>query len=358
MSFDLRRFSVDCFTPVGTGPCALTSLAPIVVLSLLASFAGPVLSQDELTIVDDGAQQTVSAGKWETSTLYEPFGGAAHYARRYGAYRFTPAVPEGRYNVYLRWTKCTKLSKTAPVKVKALDKKYLVTMNQKVNGGRWNLVGTYDLGPASYVQVHAFGNSPVCVDALLLEPEALGGPPAAPAGLSATGGDGVVSLDWSDSPESDLASYSVYRSLTPDGTFTLVADDLTQSAYTDSTVTSGTTYYYVVTAVDTAGGESENSSVASAAPTGGGGDPGTGTVTLAWDAPTTNEDGTPIDDLGGFKVYVGSSSGQYSRVLDPGNVTDFTVEALSAGAHFFAVTAYDLSGNESAFSNEVAMTIE
>ena len=39
-------------------------------------------------------------------------------------------------------------------------------------------------------------------------------------------------------------------------------------------------------------------------------DPGisTGSVTLAWDAPTTNLDGTPLTALAGYKVYYGRTS--------------------------------------------------
>ncbi len=34
-----------------------------------------------------------------------------------------------------------------------------------------------------------------------------------------------------------------------------------------------------------------------------------GTITLAWDAPTTNTDGTPLTDLAGYKIYYGPTSG-------------------------------------------------
>ncbi len=99
---------------------------------------------------------------------------------------------------------------------------------------------------------------------------------------------------------------------------------------------------------------------------GGGGSPGiasvgggtigggtSGTVTLTWDAPTTNEDGTPLNDLGGYKVYYGRSSGSYTNSIDAGLDNSIAIGALSQGTWFFAVTAYDTSGNESGYSNEV-----
>ena len=77
-------------------------------------------------------------------------------------------------------------------------------------------------------------------------------------------------------------------------------------------------------------------------------------VTLAWDTPTTNADGTPLTDLAGYKVYHGTSSGNYSQYIDVGNVLNYMVSNLKNGVvYYFAVTAYDTSGNESDYSNEV-----
>ena len=80
-----------------------------------------------------------------------------------------------------------------------------------------------------------------------------------------------------------------------------------------------------------------------------------GAVSLAWDAPTTNADGSPLTDLAGYKIYVGNSSGTYSQVVSVGRVTAYTLNNLSAGqTYFFVLTAYDWSLNESGFSNEVS----
>ena len=82
------------------------------------------------------------------------------------------------------------------------------------------------------------------------------------------------------------------------------------------------------------------------------------TVTLTWDPPTTNADGTALTDLAGYKVYYGNASRSYSSVnpvID--NVTTYTSPDLAPGTYFFAVTALDAAGNESAYSNEVSKTI-
>ncbi|MGD1041576.1 MAG: cellulase family glycosylhydrolase [Sedimentisphaerales bacterium] len=117
--------------------------------------------------------------------------------------------------------------------------------------------------------------------------------PAAPTGLSATSGIGIVLLNWNNNTEPDLAGYNVYRSTTSgSGYVKLNSSLLTSSDYTDTNVVNGITYYYVVTAVDTAGLESVNSGEVSATPS----TPaiGTGAILRQWwlDIP-----GSSVDDL-------------------------------------------------------------
>ena len=74
-------------------------------------------------------------------------------------------------------------------------------------------------------------------------------------------------------------------------------------------------------------------------------------VTLAWDANAET-------DIAGYRLYYGALSGQYTQMVDVGNVTEATIPNLSAGfTYFFAVTAYDTSGLESLPSNEASLTI-
>ena len=68
------------------------------------------------------------------------------------------------------------------------------------------------------------------------------------------------------------------------------------------------------------------------------------TVSLEWDANMET-------DLEGYKMYTGTSSRNYSNVIDLGNVTSAYIE-IGTGT-FFAVTAYNTAGLESGFSNEV-----
>jgi PKD repeat protein len=69
-------------------------------------------------------------------------------------------------------------------------------------------------------------------------------------------------------------------------------------------------------------------------------------VRLGWEASTT-----PVD---GYQVYYGLSSGDYDVTLDVGNALSVAINGLVAGlTYYFAVTAYNRSGHESAFSDEV-----
>lgn len=90
----------------------------------------------------------------------------------------------------------------------------------------------------------------------------------------------------------------------------------------------------------------------------GGSGGGTGSVTLSWNPPTTNTDGTLLTDLAGFRIYYGTSSGNYTSSIDVGNATSYTVTNLPVGvALYFALTAYDSFGYESEHSGEVVETL-
>ena len=86
------------------------------------------------------------------------------------------------------------------------------------------------------------------------------------------------------------------------------------------------------------------------------GDGGTNSLMLSWTAPTTNEDGSPLEDLAGFRLYYGNESGDYLYVTDVGNYTTVEIDDLSDDTWYVTVTAYDVFGNESEYSNEINYT--
>jgi len=82
------------------------------------------------------------------------------------------------------------------------------------------------------------------------------------------------------------------------------------------------------------------------------------TATLSWAAPTQRVDGTPLVDLSGYKVFVGQTPRNYSRIIDVAGApnTRYTVTGLSAGTWYFSISAYDAVGLESDKSPEVSKT--
>jgi hypothetical protein len=75
------------------------------------------------------------------------------------------------------------------------------------------------------------------------------------------------------------------------------------------------------------------------------------TATLSW-GPSTST------NVAGYKVYVGTASGVYSSSITVGSATTYTVSNLGvASTYYFAVAAYNTSGIESSFSNEVSKSI-
>lgn len=75
-----------------------------------------------------------------------------------------------------------------------------------------------------------------------------------------------------------------------------------------------------------------------------------GDVTLAWDPNIET-------DLAGYKVYFGTAPGTYGTPITIGPQTTYTVSGLAAGTWYFAVTAYNTSGLESGYSNEVSTVV-
>ena len=80
-------------------------------------------------------------------------------------------------------------------------------------------------------------------------------------------------------------------------------------------------------------------------------------TTLTWTPPTTNTNGTPLTDLAGYDVHYGTSSGNYTSTVSVGNVTSYSFTGLPSGTYYFAATAYDSAGNQSAYSNEISETV-
>lgn len=91
------------------------------------------------------------------------------------------------------------------------------------------------------------------------------------------------------------------------------------------------------------------------------------TVTLAWDAPTTNVDGTPYNDAGGYEVAIAAETAdlngsdqplETATITDPA-VTEFPFSTtVASGRYSFWVRAFDRVGNNSVWTGPVITTID
>lgn len=92
---------------------------------------------------------------------------------------------------------------------------------------------------------------------------------------------------------------------------------------------------------------------------GGSGGSDLGAVTLSWVPPTTNSDGSALDDLAGYRIYYGTDAGDLGTIVpvtNPG-LTEYVIDNLAAGTYYFVVRAVDYAGNQSANSNMASKTL-
>lgn len=94
-----------------------------------------------------------------------------------------------------------------------------------------------------------------------------------------------------------------------------------------------------------------------------------GTGVCTWTPPTKNTDDSKLTDLAGYRLYWGLASRNYPQVMNVAacdgcpeplgtEVEIGCIGGLTPGTTYYvAVTAYDTSGNESAYSNEVVDVI-
>ncbi|MCB0321231.1 MAG: thrombospondin type 3 repeat-containing protein [Bdellovibrionales bacterium] len=84
-------------------------------------------------------------------------------------------------------------------------------------------------------------------------------------------------------------------------------------------------------------------------------------LTISWTPPTTNQDNSILTDLAGYKLYYSQSSDLQNAVVlivaDKSSSPQYQFSPSGSGRYYLAVTAIDLSGNESTFSNILAVDI-
>lgn len=85
----------------------------------------------------------------------------------------------------------------------------------------------------------------------------------------------------------------------------------------------------------------------------------TGSVSLSWMPPTRRVNGNALGNVSGYRLYFGQDSASYTDqiLLEGGGLTTYTVENLTQGTWYFAITALDSSGIESDLSREAVARV-
>lgn len=187
-------------------------------------------------------------------------------------------------------------------------------------------------------------------------------PPDPPANPMATGVPTGVLITWDANIESDLAGYNLFYSTTIGGTYVQVNGPLlTDTTYVDTSAPAGVAAYYYVEAVNSSNLSSDASDIVNATPqdvtppavpTGLLASADETEVVLVWDANTET-------DLDGYNVYSAASATGIFTQINGSLLTDptYTDSTITAGQTlYYAVTAMDTSGNQSAKSAVVFAT--
>jgi putative Ig domain-containing protein len=84
-----------------------------------------------------------------------------------------------------------------------------------------------------------------------------------------------------------------------------------------------------------------------------------GSVTISWEPPTTNTNGTPLTNLAGYKIYYGTSPTsmtQSVQIANPG-LASYVVENLSPATWYFSLVSYTSADVESPQTEPVSATV-
>ena len=190
--------------------------------------------------------------------------------------------------------------------------------------------------------------------------------PTAPGNLTAVARASDVLLSWTASTgEAGISGYQVLRSQSAGGPYTqLNTAPATGTTYDDTNVKTGNTYYYEVIASDLAGNQSPPSNQVSATVPIGPVTPPTAPGNLAAvsqssDILLTWTASTSAAGISGYQVLRSQSAGGPYTQINPAPVTTTTYEdgsVQSGVTYYYVVTARDINGNQSSFSNQVSAT--
>lgn len=186
-------------------------------------------------ILDNTDPSVTSVGFWFESTHVGGYYQSNYHARYSGTgantFTWTPAIDTtGRHHVYARWTSHTNHASNAPYAITHDGGTTTVRVNQKVEGGEWKLLGTYDFtqgGQYSVTLSDDADSTYVIADAIMVVPE------------DAAGNTANWAFDISETGQYQVyAKWTAYPNRASNATY-VVTDDVTDTSVTVDQRTDG-----------------------------------------------------------------------------------------------------------------------
>ncbi len=130
--------------------------------------------QQNEVIIDNGDAGTASEGTWKTSGGENPYGSDSLYSMNAGdTYTFEASV-NGEYQISLWWTQYSNRLTDVPVEIYDGDTLIdIIKVNQQMDGGKWNVLGTYIFSGTANVIIVSEGDGSASADAVKFSPSTL-----------------------------------------------------------------------------------------------------------------------------------------------------------------------------------------
>ncbi|MBI5381923.1 MAG: hypothetical protein HZA31_08490 [Opitutae bacterium] len=129
-------------------------------------------------VVDNGATGFTTTGTWSTATGDTGYYGANYLTSTAGSATatWTPTITvAGNFDAYIRWTAHSNRSDAAPIMIKynGDSSTATATLNQQIEGGTWDHLGTFALtaGTGNSVKVTASDAGHTVADAVMFQKE-------------------------------------------------------------------------------------------------------------------------------------------------------------------------------------------
>lgn len=123
--------------------------------SAVSASASGVAQLSSVIVDNTHTANTILVGEWSAATTANGYYGSNYLTDlNTGAVggksvTFFPSLTGGTYVVSLRWTSGTNRANNVPVEVHHLGGVTLLTVNQRVNGGAWIPLGTFEFAPGT-----------------------------------------------------------------------------------------------------------------------------------------------------------------------------------------------------------------